>query len=79
MFTGIVEEMGTIRAIRRGRAMVLELKVADSVSQMEEACREALRQIAEHQYEQELKAEGYPRVDQYGICFCRKECMVGKA
>lgn len=67
------------RAIRRGRAMVLELKVADSVSQMEEACREALRQIAEHQYEQELKAEGYPRVDQYGICFCRKECMVGKA
>ena len=64
------------RAIRKGRAIVLELKVASSVAQMEEKCREAIKQIEEKRYEQELLREGYPVVEKYGICFYRKECMV---
>ena len=64
------------KRIRRGRAFILELKVAKNVEKMEEKCREALAQMEEHQYEQELKNEGYPRVDKYGICFYRKECMI---
>ena len=65
-------------AIRSGRAIILELKVADSVGKMEERCMEALAQIEEKQYERDLLNEGYPEVRKYGICFYRKECMVKK-
>lgn len=76
--TGRVDLIIKSKAIRKGRAMVLELKVAGSIAQMEEKCREALRQIEEKQYEKELLGEGYPVVEKYGICFYRKECMVVK-
>ncbi len=66
------------KAIRKGRAIVLEPTVAGSITQMEEKCREALRQIEEKQYEKELLDEGYPVVEKYGICFYRKECMIVK-
>ena len=64
--------------VRTGRAMILELKVAKTVPEMEERCREALQQIEEKQYEVELRKTGYPIIDKYGICFYRKECIVMK-
>ena len=76
--TGRADLLIKSTAIRKGRAMVLELKVAGSVAQMEAKCQEALEQIAEKQYEKELLNEGYPVVEKYGICFYRKECMVQK-
>ncbi len=64
--------------VRTGRAMILELKVAKTVPEMEERCRQALQQIEEKQYEVQLRKTGYPTVDKYGICFYRKECIVMK-
>lgn len=60
----------------RGRAVILELKVAREFREMEHCCREALRQIEEKDYAAGLQAEGYQKIQKYGICFYRKECLV---
>ena len=60
----------------RGKAIILELKTADSLSGMEGRCREALRQIEERGYRRDLEKEGFRQIDAYGICFWKKEAMV---
>jgi len=56
--------------------VILELKVAETFQEMEEACEKALTQIRERQYESELSEEGYTGVWNYGIAFFRKQCRV---
>ena len=63
----------------RGKAMVLELKVAEKIGDMEKKCEEALAQIEEKQYMQPLEEEGFNPVLKYGICFFKKGCAVQKA
>ena len=63
-------------------AVILELKRAKKFTDMENLCLEALRQIDEKKYADALIEEGYPLILKYGICFCKKSCMVklsGKA
>lgn len=60
----------------RGRSFVLELKVSDSVDDLEEDAEKALRQIYDRNYMGELKTEGYRKIDCYGISFYRKDCEV---
>ena len=60
----------------RGKAIILELKTADSLSDMEGRCQEALRQIEERGYRRDLEKEGFRQIDAYGICFWKKEAMV---
>lgn len=62
----------------RGRAFILELKVSKTFRMMEAGCDEALLQIEKENYEAGLRAEGYSKIDRYGICFYRKECLVKK-
>ena len=45
-------------------------------SQMEGLCDSALAQIAGRNYTAGLLDEGYLQIIKYGICFCRKSCMV---
>ncbi len=61
-----------------GRAMILELKVAERFDQMEEVCRKALAQIEEGNYEAELAADGCRPILKYGICFFKKGCKILK-
>ena len=63
----------------RGKAVILEIKVADTFSGLEEKCDEALRQIEEQEYEASLRQEGYQDILKYGVAFYRKECMVKRA
>lgn len=63
-------------AIRRGRVILLELKAAKNALEMEKKCREGMRQMEELRYAEPFVKEGYPKVDEYVICFYRKECMV---
>lgn len=65
--------------VRMGKAIILEVKVAQKVSEMKKKCQDALTQIEENRYEENLRNEGYPSVEKYGICFYRKECMIMKA
>ncbi|WP_455619174.1 AAA family ATPase [Eisenbergiella sp.] len=60
----------------RGKAMIIECKIAENFSQMESKCREALRQIEKQNYTADLLAEGYHDILEYGICFYRKDCRV---
>ncbi|MCM1222645.1 MAG: PD-(D/E)XK nuclease domain-containing protein, partial [Lachnospiraceae bacterium] len=60
----------------RGRAFVLELKVSESIDDLEADAAKALEQIYEKKYTDELRAEGYKRIDCYGIAFYRKDCEV---
>ena len=57
-------------------AVILELKRVRRFTEMEQMCRQALRQIEERHYDAELLDEGYPVIIKYGICFCKKSCMV---
>ncbi len=63
----------------RGKAVVLEIKVAKSYQELEKKCEEALRQIEEQKYEEGLRREGYQDILKYGVAFYRKECMVKAA
>lgn len=57
-------------------AVIIEIKHVKQFPQMEEGCREALRQIEEKRYADGLMEEGYAKVVKYGVCFCRKSCKI---
>ena len=63
----------------RGRAMILELKISDTIQGMEKKCEEALTQIEEQKYESSLEEDCFQPILKYAICFFRKRCMVKKA
>lgn len=60
----------------RGRAFILEVKVSDSIDALEEDAEKALHQVYDKRYMEELRAEGYRKIDCYGISFYRKDCEV---
>ena len=63
----------------RGAAVILELKVAKNIRQLEEKCDEALRQIEDKDYDKPLLNEGYTNILKYGITFYKKDCMIKKS
>lgn len=60
----------------RGKAVIFEIKTADSYQDLECKCDEALQQIEERHYADSLRKEGYQTILKYGIAFYKKECMV---
>ncbi|MGN0008643.1 MAG: PD-(D/E)XK nuclease domain-containing protein, partial [Desulfovibrionaceae bacterium] len=57
------------------RAVIMEIKIAKSYNEMENAAQKALRQIEERNYATGLP----PRITsilRYGVAFCQKECLV---
>ena len=61
---------------RRGKAVIIEIKVAKDVKDLEKKCNEALEQIEENKYDMELVQDGYKDILKYGITFLKKECKV---
>ncbi len=57
-------------------AVILELKRAKRFVDMEGLCQDALQQIEDLHYDNVLIEEGYPIILKYGVCFCKKSCMV---
>ena len=66
-------------AIRKGRVIIIEFKLAGSFRQLDGKCDEALKQIEDNRYAEPFTSEGYPVVRKYGISFYKKGCMVKKA
>ena len=60
----------------RQPAIILELKRVQRFTEMESMCQEALQQIEDKHYDAGLLDEGYIVIKKYGICFCKKSCMV---
>ena len=63
----------------RGRAMIMELKISDTMQGMEKKCEEALTQMEEQNYAAPLAEDCYQPILKYAICFFKKRCMVKKA
>ncbi len=57
-------------------AIILELKRVLRFTEMENMCYKALQQIENKHYDECLLDEGYTFIKKYGICFCRKSCMI---
>ncbi len=56
--------------------IIIELKYVDKFSRMEYGCAKALEQIDRENYAAGIVDEGYSNILKYGICFCKKSCMV---
>ncbi len=61
---------------KRGVAIVIELKIAKDIDDLEKRAEDALKQIKEKGYDMELRSEGYKNIIKYGISFCEKDCYV---
>ena len=59
-------------------AIIIELKVADKLKDLDNKCKEALKQIDNKNYDTELIEEGYEKITKYGISFFKKKCRVFK-
>ena len=66
------------KRICKGRAIILEFKLADNIHGLEKGCMDALEQIEKFHYDNDLIKEGYTEISKYGICFYKKECLVMK-
>ena len=60
----------------RGRSFIVEVKVSDDIDDLEGDAETALGQIYDKKYMEELRTEGYKKIDCYGISFFRKDCEV---
>jgi len=58
------------------QAFIIEVKIADTMAELEKACDEALKQIEDKNYTAELALEGYTNVTKYGLAFFKKTCMI---
>ena len=58
-------------------AIIFEIKIRRKFNEMQDGIREAFDQIRDKRYEEGVLDDGYMGVKSYGICFCKKSCIVG--
>ncbi|MFD3157936.1 AAA family ATPase [Haloimpatiens sp. FM7330] len=61
---------------KRGIAIVIEFKIAKNIDDLEKRADDALNQIKEKKYDEELRCEGYKNIVRYGISFYQKDCLI---
>ena len=59
-------------------AIIFEVKVCRNFNQMEAGLQKAYDQIRDQKYEEGILEDGYIGSKSYGICFCKKSCIVGR-
>ncbi len=59
-------------------AIIFEVKTRKKFNEMEAGLKEAYEQIRDKKYEEGVLEDGYMGVKSYGICFCKKSCIVGR-
>ncbi len=60
-------------------AVIIEVKVASRFMELEQKCDEALKQIEDKKYAEELIEDGYQKTIKYGVAFYGKACKVKMA
>ncbi len=58
------------------KAVIVELKYSNKYEEMEKAAEEAIKQIAERDYNQFFEVRAAREVTHIGIAFCKKRCKV---
>ena len=56
--------------------IVIEVKYAPTIAELDAACKNALNQIKERRYDERLRNEGRENNIGFGIAFCKKRCRV---
>ena len=56
--------------------IVIELKYAHSMNELDKTCERVMEQIKNHRYDAELREDGRNDLLAYGIAFCKKRCKV---
>lgn len=59
-------------------AIIFEIKIRKKFNEMEDGLKDAYVQIHDQKYEEGILDDGYVGVVSYGICFCKKSCIIGK-
>lgn len=59
-------------------AIIFEIKIRKKFNEMSDGIEEAFRQIRDQKYEEGILEDGYIGSVAYGICFCKKTCIVEK-
>ena len=59
-------------------AIIFEIKTRKKFNEMEAGLQEAYDQIRDKKYEEGVLEDGYMGVKSYGICFCKKSCIVAR-
>ena len=62
----------------KDKAIIFEIKARKRFNEMQGGLEEAFGQIREKKYEEGILDDGYIGSMSYGICFCKKSCIVGK-
>ena len=62
----------------KDKAIIFEVKVRKKFNEMQDGLEEAYRQIRDKKYEEGIVDDGYIGSVSYGICFCKKACIVGR-
>ena len=57
-------------------AIIFEVKIRKKFNEMQDGINEAFRQIKDQKYEEGILDDGYIGSVCYGICFCKKTCIV---
>ena len=57
-------------------AYIFEIRIRKKYNEMDDGIREAFDQIRDKKYEEGILDDGYAGVISYGICFCKKSCVV---
>lgn len=58
------------------KGIVIEVKYANTISGLDDACDRAMKQIRDRRYDEALREDGREDIIAYGIAFCRKRCKV---
>lgn len=58
------------------KGIVIEVKYANTISGLDDACGRAMKQIRDRRYDEALREDGREDIIAYGIAFCRKRCKV---
>ena len=59
-------------------AIIFEVKIRKKFNEMDDGLQEAYRQIRDQKYAEGILEDGYIGSKAYGICFCKKSCIVGR-
>jgi len=58
-------------------ALIFEIKVRKKFNEMQDGLNEAFQQIRDKRYGEGILEEGYAGSVSFGVCFCKKSCIVG--
>ena len=67
-----------VKDYARRRCLLIELKHAKNIEELDKMCREAGSQILTDKYDSRLKYEGYSDIKRYGMAFSDKRCRIGR-